>query len=182
MTVPESSAHTLLTPERHRHPARRRTSRVPTEEDLAGARRPGPDRRAGDRRRRTELPPHPAAQSALTQDSAPSGVRGWLREHRQEIRKEIAQTSADTIGIPVDELKADYKAGQSISEIATAHGVDPQTVADALVAKATDTLNQAVTDGKLSQERADKAEGRVPDLATRVIDHHKGEHQAKPAN
>jgi hypothetical protein len=117
------------------------------------------------------------AQSALTQDAAPSGVRGWLREHRQEMRKEIAQTSADTIGIPVDELKADYKAGQSISEIATAHSVDPQKVADALVAKATDTLNQAVADGKLSQDRATKAEAKLPDLATKVIDHHKGDHR-----
>ncbi|MGZ4717013.1 MAG: hypothetical protein ACXWB2_06945 [Acidimicrobiales bacterium] len=122
------------------------------------------------------------AQSALTQDVAPTGVRGWLRQHRQEIRQEIAQTAADKIGISVDELKADYKDGQSISEIATAHGVDPQTVADALVAKATDTLNQAVADGKLTQERADKAEARLPDLATRVIDHHKGDHQAKPAS
>jgi len=118
------------------------------------------------------------AQSALTQDAAPSGVRGWLHQHRQEIRKEIAQTSADTIGIPVDELKTDFKAGQSISEIATAHNVDPQKVADALVAKATDTLNQAVTDGKLSQERATKAEAKLPELATKVINHHKGDHKA----
>lgn len=122
------------------------------------------------------------AQSALTQDSAPSGVRGWLREHRQEIRKEIAQTAADTIGMPVDELKADYKGGQSISEIATAHGVDPQRVADALVAKATDTINQAVTDGKVSQEKADKAIAKLPELATRVIDHHKGDHKAAASN
>ena len=52
-------------------------------------------------------------------------------------------------------------------------------MADALVAKATDTLNQAVTDGKLTQEKADKAEAKLPELATRVIDHHKGDHQAK---
>ncbi len=122
------------------------------------------------------------AQSALTQDAPAHGIRGWLRQHRQEIRKEIAQTAADKIGIPVDELKADYKNGQSISEIATAHGVDPQSVADALVAKATDTIDQAVADGKITQEQADKAEARLPDLATRVIDHHKGDHPSKPAN
>src|SRR3954469_20702602 len=122
------------------------------------------------------------AQSALTQDSAPSGVRGWLHQHRHEIRKEIAQTSADTIGIPVDQLKSDYKGGQSISEIATANNVDPQKVADALVAKATDTLNQAVADGKLSQDRATKAEAKLPELATKVINHHVGDHKAQPAN
>ena len=122
------------------------------------------------------------AQSALTQDATPHGVRGWLRQHRHEIRKEIAQTAADKIGIPVDELKTDYQNGQSISEIATAHGVDPQSVADALVAKATDTINQAVADGKLSQDRATKAEARLPELATRVINHHKGDHWAQPAN
>lgn len=122
------------------------------------------------------------AQSALTQDAAPGGLRGWLRHHRHEIRKEIAQTAADKIGISVDELRTDYQNGQSISEIATAHGVDPQTVADALVAKATDTLNQAVADGRLTQEQADKAEAKLPELATRVINHHKGDHQAQPAS
>jgi hypothetical protein len=118
------------------------------------------------------------AQSALAQEAAPSGARGWFKEHRGEIRQKIAQTSADAIGIPVDELKSDFAGGQSISEIATAHAVDPQAVADALVAKATDTLNQAVADGKISQERADKAEAKLPELATRVIEHHKGDRRA----
>ena len=75
-----------------------------------------------------------------------------------------------------------YVGGQSISEIATAHDVDPQQVADALVAKANDTLDQAVADGKISQERADKAAAKLPELATKVIEHHKGDRRAPAAN
>ena len=72
----------------------------------------------------------------------------------------------------------DLTAGLTDAGVATAHNVDPQSVADALVAKATDRLNQAVADGKITQEQADKAEARLPDLATRVINHHKGDHKA----
>src|SRR4051812_29478776 len=73
-----------------------------------------------------------SATSAVT-GSTSHPVRAWLRAHRKEIRAAGAKTVASTIGISTDELKQDLEGGQSISEIATAHNVDPQAVATALV-------------------------------------------------
>ena len=80
---------------------------------------------AGQRHR-----PPPSRPSPRTPPPAASGAGSTSTARRSA--SEAVETAADTIGIPVDELKADLKAGQSIAEIATAHGVDPQKVADAL--------------------------------------------------
>ena len=122
------------------------------------------------------------AQSALTQTATPSGIRGWLHQHRKEIRKEAVETAAKTIGIPADELRADLKAGQSVAEVATAKGVDPQTVVTAWVNGADAKIDQAVTDGKLTQAQADKAKAKVPTIAAKLVDAHKGERKAAQGN
>jgi len=122
------------------------------------------------------------AQSALTQDAPASGLRGWLHQHRKEIRKEAVESAAKTIGIPADELRADFKAGQSVAEVATAKGVDPQTVVDTWVKGADARIDQAVTDGKLTQEQADKAKAKVPTIATKLVNRHKGDHRAAKGN
>ncbi|HEY5155789.1 MAG TPA: hypothetical protein VIJ47_13695 [Acidimicrobiales bacterium] len=122
------------------------------------------------------------AQAALTQDAAPSGVRGWLHQHRKEIRKQAIETAATTIGIPADELRADLKAGQSVAEVATAKGVDPQTVVDAWVKGADAKIDQAVTDGKLTQAQADKAKAKVPTIAGKLVNAHRGDHKKAAGN
>ena len=122
------------------------------------------------------------AQSALTQDATPSGIRGWLHHHRKEIRKEAIESAAKTIGIPADELRADLKAGQSVAEVATAKGVDPQAVVSAWVTGADAKIDQAVTDGKLTQAQADKAKAKVPTIAAKLVDAHKGDRKAAQGN
>jgi len=122
------------------------------------------------------------AQSALTQDSAPHGIRGWFREHRRELRVEAGKTIAATIDISIDELRTGLQGGQSIAEIATAHNVDPQAVVTALTDQANARISQAVTDGKLTQERADRAKAKVPTVVGRVMDHHRGQHRAPAGN
>ena len=64
-------------------------------------------------------------------------------------------TVAGAIGITVDELRTALKTGQSIAEVATAKGVDPQKVIDAVVAKAQKALADQVTAGKLTQAQSD---------------------------
>ena len=121
------------------------------------------------------------ATSAVSQAANPSGggARGWLKAHRKEIRAEGAKTAASTIGISTDELKQDLKNGQSISEIATAHSVDPHTVATALVNQIDARIDQAVTAGKLTQDKADALKGKVPTVVNKVINFHKGDAKAK---
>ena len=119
------------------------------------------------------------ATSAVTQDATPHGVRAWLKGHRKEMRAEGAKTISTTIGISIDELKQDLENGQSIAEIATAHNVDPQTVATALVNQVDARIDKAVADGQLTQARADTLKGKAPTVVNKVINHHKGD--AKPA-
>ena len=65
---------------------------------------------------------------------------------RAENRRASLETAASVIGVTADELKAALQGGQSIADVATANGVDPQTVIDALVAEATSNLTQRITD------------------------------------
>jgi hypothetical protein len=55
-------------------------------------------------------------------------------------------TAATVIGIMSDELKTALQSGKSIADVATANGVDPQTVIDALVAEAASEFTQRITD------------------------------------
>jgi len=122
------------------------------------------------------------AQSALTQDVPATGLRGWLHQHRKEIRKEAVESAAKTIGIPVDELRADFKAGQSIAEVATSKGVDAKAVVDGWVTAADTRIDKAVTDGKLTQNQADKAKAKVPTIADKLVNAHKGDRKAAKGN
>ena len=77
-------------------------------------------------------------------------------------------TAADTLGMTEDELRTALQAdGASLASVAQAQGVDVQTLIDALVQEATDRINQAVTDGDLTQDEADQ---RLADLEQRITD------------
>ena len=73
--------------------------------------------------------------------------------------------AASTIGVSEADLKTALQSGQSIADVANAHGVDPQTVIDALVADAQQHLADDVSSGRLTQDQADQISA---DLATHV--------------
>jgi len=77
--------------------------------------------------------------------------------------------AASAIGVTVDDLRTALQSGQTIAEVAQAHGVDPQTVVDALVADAQQHLDQAVAAGRLSQERADDIASHLSDQMTKLV-------------
>lgn len=54
--------------------------------------------------------------------------------------------AAKAIGISVADLQSELAAGKTIAAVATAHGVDPQKVIDAMVADAQAGLRQRITD------------------------------------
>ena len=80
--------------------------------------------------------------------------------------------AADSIGIDVETLRDELRAGSTIAEIATANGVAPQTVIDALVADAQEHLDAAVENGRLEQAEADE---RTATLEERITDRVNGE-------
>ncbi len=64
--------------------------------------------------------------------------------------------AADELGMTVQDLVSELQDGKTIADVATAKGVDPQAIADAFVAQHTEWLNEAVADGRITQEQADQ--------------------------
>jgi hypothetical protein len=75
---------------------------------------------------------------------------------------------AGLLGIDVATLRTELQSGSTIAEIASAHGVDVQTVIDALVAEAKSHLDLSVSNGRLTQEEAD---AKLAELTERITDH-----------
>ena len=67
--------------------------------------------------------------------------------------------AAKALGMTTDELTAALKAGKTLEQVATDKGVDIQTVKDAIQAAHADEMRtqikQAVSDGTMTQEKAD---------------------------
>jgi hypothetical protein len=96
---------------------------------------------------------------------------------RMKVLEGFAEPAAAKIGggVTVDDLKAAVQNGQSVADVATAHGVAPADVEKAIVDAATAKIDQAVTDGKLKQAMADKLKARLPDAASKFVNHTKPE-------
>jgi hypothetical protein len=76
--------------------------------------------------------------------------------------------AANAIGISEADLRTALESGKSMADVATANGVDPQKVIDALVADAQAKLAERVANGDLTQAQADEISG---DLVQRITDH-----------
>jgi spermidine/putrescine-binding protein len=111
-----------------------------------------------------------SAQTATTQAANPSANTGhpFLRK----VRHAEYKVAADTIGVNPAELRADLKGGRSVADVATTKGVSVDTVVNAVVNDATTKIDQAVTNGKLSQDQATKLEANLPAIFTRVVNAH----------
>jgi hypothetical protein len=95
--------------------------------------------------------------SAPTQQAAPPGPVGF---GPRELHNQAAlEAAAKALGMTADELSAELWGGKTLSDIATAKGVDIATVKAAVEAaenaETKTAINQAVTDGKITQAKAD---------------------------
>jgi hypothetical protein len=87
------------------------------------------------------------ARAARLPEVAADVVSGELDRGDRSTRARRAAavaTAADTIGVPVQALRAALREGQSVAEVAEANGVEPQAVVDALAARATDRITRWV--------------------------------------
>ena len=87
--------------------------------------------------------------------------------------------AAEAIGIEADALREALQAGQSIADVATANGVDPAVVVDALVDDAEARVAEKVADGTLTQAEADE---RLADKTERIDDRVNGTAGERPAD
>ena len=86
-----------------------------------------------------------------------------LRSHRQH-RVGHLETVAELLDLEVSELVEGLRDGQSIADLA---GDQTSAIIDALVSEATDHINAAVENDRLSQEEADE---KLADLDERITD------------
>lgn len=85
---------------------------------------------------------------------------------------EFGAVVTDLLGIDGPTLRAELEAGSTLAEVAEAHGVDAQTLIDALVADAETHIAQAVENGRLTE---DEAAAKLADLEQRITDRVNGE-------
>ena len=71
-------------------------------------------------------------------------------------RDEMKAAMAGALDLSVEEFEAAIAEGQTLPQIAEAQGVDMADVRSAMVATGQELLDQAVADGLLTQEQADR--------------------------
>lgn len=78
----------------------------------------------------------------------------------------VSEAISDLLGLTEDEIHALRLEGKTLAEIAEGEGVTAEALTTAILAEKTALIDQAVTDGDLTQEQADwmiaKAKAMVP--------------------
>ncbi len=95
----------------------------------------------------------PTASATATKKAVPASVR-------RRLRRAGVKLAAKTIGITTADLVKELRAGKTIAAVATAHGVQPQAVIDALKAAVTARIEAAKAAGKITAERAARLQHR----------------------
>lgn len=114
-----------------------------------------------------------AAQTDQDETPAPTEEdqtdRSERRQRRIARRAAVGSIVAETIGITIEDLRAEFQDGNSVADVAEANGVDPETVAEALIGALEERLDTAVENGRLTEEQAaERLERRSERIAERL--------------
>ncbi|MDX6199050.1 MAG: hypothetical protein QOJ79_2201 [Actinomycetota bacterium] len=102
--------------------------------------------------------------STLAAQAPPPGGRGHGPGGPGRIS---AEETAKLLGITVDQLRTAQESGQTLTQIAAAHGISKADLVSLLVAAAKTQLAADVKSGRLTQAQADTISA---DLSTRITD------------
>jgi len=103
-------------------------------------------------------------------DKVPDGKRpGAAGGSAQGARGQILEVAAAAIGIPVEDLRADLADGDTLADVATANGVDPQVVVDAIEAAMIARIEAALANGRIDQQTADQLTARAHGMAEKIV-------------
>jgi hypothetical protein len=105
-----------------------------------------------------------AVIAALKADMPERGERG--RGGKGGAGLEVA---AQSLGMSADELQTALKGGQTLAQVAADKGVNVQVVVDALIASATNHINEEVASGELTQAEADEKLANVTERVTERV-------------
>jgi hypothetical protein len=67
----------------------------------------------------------------------------------------LVDVTADVVGIGVQDVAAELRAGKTFAQVAAAHGKTAEDLVNACLAERQDVLKQAMADGRLTQAVAD---------------------------
>jgi len=98
------------------------------------------------------------------------GLRGW---HIHALGG-VVSSVAGTLNMAPRDILQDLRQGQSLAEILQAKGVSTDTLKSAILTAADEKLHQAVADGKLTQDQADKITARLTDNIDRILNWKRG--------
>jgi uncharacterized protein YidB (DUF937 family) len=113
------------------------------------------------------------ASAAMAADGSGSGsatAAQQLRNHpgvRQALRAAFG-AAAETLGTTAKDLRTQMVQGHL--SLAAVAGEQSDEVASAIAASLTASIDQAVANGNLPAERADKAKARLPQVVERLMD------------
>jgi len=68
----------------------------------------------------------------------------------------VMETVAEMLGLTPEDLGSELRGGKTVAEVAEAQGVDTQSIVDAVNAEVQEWVQQAVDEGRLTQEQADR--------------------------
>jgi uncharacterized protein YidB (DUF937 family) len=98
------------------------------------------------------------------------------RERSREVEKvrelgvDPCEEMAVALGITTEELRTKLESGKTIEQIAKEQGVDLNALSASLKRTISEALNLGVSEGKITQEEADKVMARLDEMVKRFID------------
>ncbi len=87
------------------------------------------------------------------------------------VRQAMLEAAANTLNITTDELVTQLRDGQTLAQVAEAHGTTEQAVTNAALAAAKTQLDQAVADGRLTQGQADNIYAQLQAQGSQLFFH-----------
>lgn len=87
---------------------------------------------------------------------------------RHFLRHEL-RIAADTIGIPVQDLVAALRGGETVGEVAEAHGSSADAVIDAMMAPVNERVDAAEASGRIDAEKAATLKTRARERITKIV-------------
>ncbi len=88
------------------------------------------------------------------------------------VRQAMVDAAAKALNITTDELKTQLRSGQTLAQLAQAHGTTEQAVTSAALAAAKTQLDQQVTAGTLTQAQADAIYAQIQQQGTTLFTPH----------
>ncbi len=92
------------------------------------------------------------------------------RMQHQRAVKQLLAGAADYLGLTKDDLRAELRSGKTLKQLAEAKGKSVGGLVDAMLAPVKVSLDKAVSEGKITDERRDAILERLTGLANRLVE------------